>query len=720
MKNPASNAIVSIATIIIAVVFLVFPVFFLTATTDFFTFPKQILVIGAALILFLLYGIKSILDRKVSLLVNPLNIPVLIFCAALILSTIFSVSRFDAVLQSVPVILLGVFFFTTINFIQEKSSFIIVITCLIVGTVISALISILSFFNIYILPFAEAKSVNFNTFGSPVQYGAFLLPILVMCSASLFMLLKKHKVKAITSSANNLLQFIAAIIFAAGLGILIFQIIKAPQKPILLPFNHGFQIAFASISQDATRMAQSLLFGSGYGTFSIDFGRFVSSAFNSYPFWSLTFAFSSSYILELLATTGILGVIGIAFMFTNFIRSKAKPSNPLFLAVITIFALSLLIPFSYALVFLMFALLSLFVAHRGIENAKGFENITINLVALQQGLIAMHEEHSTKNKGSLFFPTILLLIGLIGSFYILFYLVGSGTAPRKGYAQLISADMKFARSLSAKALESGQETYQLQTSALNEYPYRSDYYRIYSQINLALAANLVAAQNGNQPGQEVQNQIVGLLQQSINSARQAVTFSQYSSLNWQNLGQIYRNLIGVGENAERFAVESYGQAILLNPANPGLKIELGGIYYQLQQWEQAQNQFSQAVQNKADYANAYYNLGHVFEEKGDLQSALSQYEIVKQLVINDKANLDKIEGEIKSVKDKIGAQANQQNQGQINPTTDETPLKVNTPQTEFPEKNPREKIPAPPKGQPTPTPTAGAESSTTVTPASSQ
>jgi tetratricopeptide (TPR) repeat protein len=182
--------------------------------------------------------------------------------------------------------------------------------------------------------------------------------------------------------------------------------------------------------------------------------------------------------------------------------------------------------------------------------------------------------------------------------------------------------------------------------------------------------------------------------------------SAFNSLNWQNLGQIYRNLIGVGQNAEQFAVASYNQSIALNPSNPGLRIELGGIYYQLKQWDLAQNQFTIATQLKPDYANAYYNLGHVMEEKGDLANALPQYQAVRQLVANDKANADKIDVEIKALQAKIGAAQQQANDKAIQPTADNTPLNVNKPQTEFPPKDPRVTIPEPPKGQPTPTPTS--------------
>ena len=706
MNNKSASGVVNtIATILTATIYLLFPVFFLTITTDFFTFPKQILLVFGALALFILWGVKTITDRKVTILMNPLNIPVLVFMVILILSTFFSLSRNEAMIQSIPVILLCVFFITTVNFITDKASFTIVATSLIIGSAVSALLSILAYFNIFILPFENIKNSAFNTHGSPVQYAAFLIPLLVLCASSLYMIVKRGKVKAITKNYNNILQLVAAVLFLTGIGFVVVQIISSPQKPILLPFNHGFQIAFASISQDTSRLLQSLLVGSGYGTFSSDFTRFIGPTFNNYEFWNLTFAFSSSYVLELLATAGVLGLCAFIFIFVSFIRSKAQLTNPLFLATISIFFLSLLIPFSYSLVFLLFALLALFVAHRAIENAKGFDNITLNFVALKQGLISLSDDTSKKSKENLIIPFIVLSVAVVSSIFILFYLTGSGSTPRKGYVALVSSDIKFAKSFTQEALRTGTETYNLETQAITEYPYRADYYRLFSQINLALAANLVTAQQGREPTQEVQNNIIALLQQSINSARQAVTLAPFSAINWQNLGQIYRNLIGVGQNAEQFAIASYNQAITLNPSNPGLRIELGGIYYQLKQWDQAQSQFTIATQLKPDYANAYYNLGHVLEEKGDLANALTQYQAVRQLVANDKPNADKIDAEIATLQTKIG-EAQSANQTNLNPTDDTTPLNVNQPATDFPDRDPRVSIPQPPQGLPTPTPTS--------------
>jgi tetratricopeptide (TPR) repeat protein len=707
MNNRAVQSYLSsLATIVISVVFLLFPIFFLTTTTDFFTFPKQVLVVVGSLILFILWGIKAVTDKKVTFLTNPLNLPVFLFVLVVALSTVFSLSVQDSLLQSVPVILLGIFFYGVINFIQEKSAFSIALTALIIGSILSGLLSIFSQFQIYVLPFPEVKSTLFNTLGAQVQYIAFLTPLLVLCVASIINTVREKKISGLTKHYANILQVVAAIVFAVAIVIVFYQIFTSAQKPTLLPFNYGFQIAFATISQDASRLAQSLLLGSGYGTFSSDFTRFVAPSFNSYSFWNLTFSFSSSYILELLATTGVLGLFSFAFMFVNFARSRGKNyTNPLFISIFVVFILSLIIPFSYSLVFLLFGLLALYVSHRSIERAHNFEMINLNFVALKQGLISVSEDTPRSKKEGYILPVIVLVIAVLVAIYVLFYLTGSGSTPRKGYAQLVGSDMKFAKSFTPQALQSGSETYNLQTQSITEYPYRSDYYRLFSQINLALAANLVQAQHGASPSAQVQQNIIGLLQQSINSARQAVTLSPLSAANWQNLGQVYRNLIGVGQNADQFAIASYNQAIQLEPSNPGLRIELGGIYYQLQQWDLAQTQFATATQLKPDYANAYYNLGKTLEQKGDLQNALSEFQTVKQLVANDKANLKVINDEIKTVEDKLGSQKTQTGQEPTqNPTSDNTPLQVNQPTTQLPTITPEVKIQQPPI-TPTTTPT---------------
>ena len=251
-----------------------------------------------------------------------------------------------------------------------------------------------------------------------------------------------------------------------------------------------------------------------------------------------------------------------------------------------------------------------------------------------------------------------------------------------------ASDLTFQKSLVAAAQNNGSLTYQEQAKAISTFPYRDGFYRVFSQTNLALA-NTLASQSprGSSPSAEVSRNITTLIQQSINSARAATTVAPQSYVNWQNLSSIYRGLIGFGQNAESFAIATAQQSINLDPNNPQQYISLGGIYYQLGQWDNAQNQFQIAIALKPDYANSHYNLGHALEQKGDLQNALIQYQIVRSLVAQDKLSLEQINKEIEILQGKA--------QTGSKPTAANQPLNIDTPQQQLPAQNPPVKIPAP-------------------------
>ena len=181
-----------------------------------------------------------------------------------------------------------------------------------------------------------------------------------------------------------------------------------------------------------------------------------------------------------------------------------------------------------------------------------------------------------------------------------------------------------------------------------------------------------------------------------------------SALDWNSLSGLYRSLIGFGQNAEQFAVLTNQQAIALDPSNPQQYVSLGGIYYQLGVWDEAIRQFTLAANYKVDYANAYYNLGHAYESKGDaasLQNALQSYQQVLTLSASDKPSNDKIKAEIAALQQKISGQANAQQQQQTQAAAQGSSLNVNEPAAQLPGRDPKTEIPAPPTTKVTPTPT---------------
>ena len=656
---------------------------------------------GATLLLLALWAVKSIAEKKVVLNANPFDAPVFAFGAIVLVSSIISKNRFDSLFQSIPLLLAILLFFVITNTIKDKKGKRMVVASLLLGAAVASLLSTLYFLNLFVLPVTAIRSRYFNSFGSSIQQIAYTLPLLAFVVYKVAKKLNFPKFKINMGEIQKdyffLIEAGSLLLMALGLVAIVWQIIVLPQKPIVLPYAYGLQTAFATISQDASRFLASFFFGSGYGTFLADFTRFRLPAFNLEPnIWNLSFSYSSSYFLELIATTGLLGAV--AFLSILVVAIKTKVNSPLFFSLFFIFVLAFLLPFSFTVVALVFIILALYSVSLTVNNDKRVFDITI--VALKLGLNPF-ETKDKKGEGNLVLPIIFsvivaLLVVLVG-YYTFTFMV---------------SDVKFAQSLKAANANNAQATYQLQTQAIQAFPYRSDYHRIFSQINLAIANSLVS--QNQKPNQQMQQNIVSLLQQAIASAKNAATLSPLTSQNLQNLSNIYRNLINVGQNADQFAILTMNQAIALDPYNPQLYIQLGGIYYQLNQYDAAQTQFQTAIKLKGDFANAYYNLGHTLEAKGNLTDALSAYQVVRQLVKDNAENLRKIESEISVLQSKVGKTETKPVAQVEQPTKNQPNLDVNTPSVTLPPQKPPIKI-SPPPGSASVTPSTAPKP--TVTPA---
>ncbi len=683
---------------LLGILLLIFPISMLTITTDFYTLPKQIIFGAVVLLVIFLFGLKSLINGQVVIRRTPFDLPIFILTAVVLASSVFAVNRADSLISFVPFLFAVLSFFAIVNTAKGRNESLLLATALATGGVLVSILGILSFFKIYLLPFAFSKSQTFTPLGSLLDqalYLALILPLVFYLAKPALKFVRKGAEASETMSGHEGIKKSIAAVFGVGLagiviGLLVsmFLLFKTPSSSgglLMLPYETGFQTGFAAISQDTGRVLKGFLFGSGYGTFITDFTRFKQPSINqNNNLWNLTFFRSSSFLLELLATTGILGALTLIFLLFKILKNKFVLSLT-FIAV----ASAILLPFSFSILALFFVLLGLVSSLRGDSSkthSEGFQDVELQLVALKKGLISFDPTISRQKSTAL--PAIIFVAIAIITGVIVYF----------GGKYVIS-DVTFQQSLIAASQNNGSLTYQKQVDSISMFPYRDAYYRIFSQTNLALANSLASAQpQGSSPSSQTQQTILTLIQQSINSGRAAVTYAPQTMLNWQNLASIYRSLIGFGQNADQFALISNQQAIVLDPNNPQEYINLGGIYYQLTQWDEAIRQFQIAVALKPDLANAYYNLGHALQEKGDLNGALAQYEVVQRIVANDKPNLDRINQEIDALKKRIAGTVEQG----PNPGSEE-PLGINQPETQLPPQNPPVKIPAP-SGSPTPTP----------------
>jgi tetratricopeptide (TPR) repeat protein len=721
-KKEVLSYLDNVSLFLLGIFFLAFPLLFISPTlmTDAFTLPKQALMAGIVVLSIIVLSIRMIVEGRVRLRATPFDLPVFLFLLATFLSTIFAVNRYDSLIAFVPLFFVVLLYYVITNVVRGEKPVMFIDASLVLGTTLSTLLSILSFFKIYLLPLAYTKTQAFTPFGSLLDQAIFLAIVLPIAGYVAWPVIsplfaKKasnndvfgdaHSRKATVTSLSVAFT-VAFALLIVGLIFTVYMLVTS-QKPLILPFTTGFQTAFAAISQDAGRILQGFLFGSGYGTYVTDFTRFKQAAYNAnQALWSFTFFRSSSYILELLATTGFLGLASFLFIVYRVVKEKS-----FFLPIVLAIVAAFILPFSLVLQALFFIVLAIFAVLRANHAPARYADLEFYLVTLKHGLIlaqpegerAPHDPVSTRYGKILPFTFVVIILAIVG--YVGFWSV-----------KYLMSDLTFTRSLVAASQNNGTQTYNLQRDALAQFPYRDLYYTYFSQTNLALANSLAASQpKGASPSADVQQQVVGLIQQSINAGRSAVTISPQTATNWDNLSQTYRSLIGFGQNADQFAVLTNQQAIALDPSNPQQYVNLGGIYYQLQLWDDAARQFQLAANLKPDYANAYYNLAHALESKGDLQNALVALQSTQSLVTSDKANADKVKKEIEDLKKKIasGQTAPSATSGQANAqqqAAEQQGLNVNQPQEQLPAQQQKEEIPAPPKNlvSPTPTPAKGA------------
>jgi tetratricopeptide (TPR) repeat protein len=732
-KKSVQSYFENMSLAIVGILFVAFPLLFLSTTTDAFVLPKQFLLIGLTSLALILFALRTLTDGKLKLRTSPFDLPVALFIVVAFLSAILSVNRYDALIAFTPLFFVGLLYFVIVNTAKGEKQLLFLLGSLTLGATLSAVLTIFSFFNIPLLPFEYAKNQSFTTYGSLLDqalYLALVLPIAGYFGYGYVNSMSSHRKSAAASNSNPfstqidttshnnkskkyMAGFAIGFVFVAIALSLTLYLLFTSQKPLILPFETGLQTAMSAISQGATNIFKSLLLGSGFGTYINDFTQFKPAQYNANPsLWAFTFFRSSSFVMELLATTGLLGLLSFAFIIFKVVKQKTF-FLPLILAILAAIAL----PFSFTLVALFFILLALFAVVCIHNNPNKFGEAEMYLVAFKRGLLAVTPENdrvtqsSSERRFSKLLPIVFTLVVVVLLALPLYFVARFGLS-----------DLIFQRSLVAAAQNDGITTYELQAQSISAFPYRDIYYRSFSQTNLALANALAvnAQQQGASPSAQTQQNILTLIQQSINAGRTAITVSPLTSFNWNNLSSVYRSLIGFGENADQFTVLTLQQAIALDPNNPQQYIDLGGVYYQLGQYDNAIRQFQIAINLKQDYANAYYNLGHALEEKGEYAQALSAYNAVKQLVADNAENVKKIDADIENL-NKRAQSGEQEQQGQQQQTASESAqttqpgaqpddqIDVNRPQTTLPERNPREQIPGPTVSVPVPSPSTAEE-----------
>lgn len=595
------------------------PLLFLTFTPNFFTTPKQLLLVLAVILLVLNWAFPLLASRTLPTSSSPLRFGLAAFVVAILLNLVLNKEgRVEALIGPTCIYLaLSVWtYFLTLH--KNSSLHDSILHALLGSTFIIAVHTILQLTLLHSLTFLPLymQSRAFTLTGG---LGTTFIFLIFGFAISLLLLLK-------STARTKSIFIVSTVLHTISLIALGFLLLPGQELALnLLPLSASWSIAL-----DALKSLHSFFFGVGLANFSI-FYRSVKPLFlNTTPFWNILPTSSGSEFLNLVTTTGLIGFLSFLSLPLLTIKSHLKAettdkkTNLPFKLLFILATLALIFsPSSIPLLLVFFTTL-------GVLNSA-----------------APHAHSFTRPVSLVLALAILLMVGLTGYYSV----------------RVIAAELDMRQAQKALAVNDGKLVYEKSIAAIKLVPGLTSYRISNSQVNLSIAAAL--SQKGSLAPAERQN-ISQLISQAISEGKLAATLSPNDSTAWQNLGNLYRNLVNVATGADQFAISSYSQAVALDPGNPLLRLEFGGFLYQLGQsapkasdattlYASAQSEFQTAIQLKPDYPNSYYNLAKLFEATKDYQNAYLAMQKTLSLLGPNSPDLGTATTELENLKTKLPA-----------------------------------------------------------------
>lgn len=617
----------------VAFFFFLFPVFFLSTTADAYEYNKMALLVVAALVLFFLFCLKIIRDRRLVLVGgsfgNTLFLLALVVCASTLLQSPNLVVALTTPLSISTIVAGFLFYFLLVNYLSSVSGagdasggkdqlFIVILF----SSVLVCLYTILLFTNV--LP-----ASNLTPAGNLFATALFLSVVAIYLLTKLITIfIQKKNLSNLGLPADKaghlgnldlstlIFSALSLLIFTATIILIVFHL-ATDQKPFVLGANFGW-----SIFAEAAKNVKTLFLGVGPTNFITAFTLGKPVSFNSSPYWNIIFTSSSSFLLNLATEAGVVAAaLFIIIFFKSFkllIKSIHDCSarqpityNQLPFQVALVFALFLQIIFPGSMV--LFILTLVLLAFASAQNP----GLTIDLTSLHQT------------------PYYLLLLPILASLVVVYF-----------GGRWYLAEMYFKQSLEAALNNQGTVAYNLAFKAINTNSSIDRYYLAFSKLNLVLANALAAKEK---PTDEDKQNIPRLVQQSIDNGRNAVVLNRTNIQNWDNLAQTYGALVNFATGSATWAVSSYQQKIQLDPVNPQNHLSFGRLYMNMQKYPEAEDQFRQAIALKPDLAASYYNLALALQEQKKYQEAYSALQTTSALIAPDSKDAETVDNAMKEL-----------------------------------------------------------------------
>lgn len=661
MRQQFINTANLIVVIGVSLLTFLLPLFFLQTTSEYFEINKELLVVSVVGVLLLIWTAKMMVQRKVNIVVSGLTLPLLAFLGVYIISTIFSVDQFVSIFGAhgwftgnIIQVSAGIFAFFILVSNLNRITYVRIISHSFVASAF-----LLAIYNIF-LNYLSANSSQYTsllqkipaflpTNASPNIAALVIVGALIVGTGLLFSE-KTLGIKSYLSLALAVmgvgLVFTGSVVAYVVLGvtaalalffssklkaenkktqfsyilpaiaaILIFGIfLNIPNSPLTkfkskeeptLSLDSSWRIATSAVGLDKVRA----LTGIGPSTYLYAFSQFKPAEINIGEFGGFRYGRAFNVPLEIMTTTGILGIITYLWMVVAFLsiifRFLAQTDNrsvdpQLYfnsMAALSLLLAQFVIYPNTILLTLFFIYAAMVISHLKWVGVKGITDVSLILGAIQEGLIRVTDSEDPNRLGRKYeiLPYVFFIIALslvVPAFYF------------SSYNYL--ADTYYKKAITSFNNNKAKETLENLVKAIQSQPRRDVYHVSLSQADMAIFRAIAQDPKNSSPSAEVRQNLENLSKEAIQQALVATQVAPKNAFNYAYLGDVYKELSGNNVEALRQALNAYLNSSSLDPNNYQLKIVIGDLFLTTGDYRGAADAFQAAINLKADDPNPRY------------------------------------------------------------------------------------------------------------------